>query len=143
MNFDKLNKIISEDNTWKEANEGPFVVSRGGVNRSDDMNEPQSKGPFVVKRPGQQDPSMAQNNQIKGNVNIQKLSQYLPSQDPMKLKLAVNSVMRGRRLNNLQLISLGNAFIDLLKANPQETMQIMNLLKRTSMEAGENQNEEV
>lgn len=75
--------------------------------------------------------------QIKGNVNVQKLLQYLPSQDPMRLKLAISSAMRGKRLNNLQLISLGNAFIDLLKADTRETTQIMNLLKRVSMEGGE------
>lgn len=122
MNFDKLSEIISKDNKWKE----PIEKNEAQIN-------PPIANPNVIQK----------NDQMKGNVNIQKLSQYLPSQDPMKLKIAMGAVMSGRRLNNLQLIQLGNAFIDLLKANPQETIQVMNLLKRVSMEAGENQNEEV
>lgn len=105
MNFNKLNSIILEDSVWK--NQGLYTEMMDNPN--------QSQG-------------------IKGNVNIQKLSQYLPSQDPMKLKTAVSIVARGGKLNNLQLMALGNAFIDILKANPQETVQIMNLIKRVASE---------
>lgn len=88
----------------------------------------------VVENQINQNNTQPVNSQIRGNVNVQKLLQYLPSQDPMKLKLAISTAMRGKRLNNLQLISLGNAFIDLLKADTRETTQIMNLLKRVSIE---------
>jgi len=119
MNFNKLNKIISEDKTWKlEEEMAPSLPMNGQTNSQ-------------INNPAQD---------IRGNLNIQMLTKYLPSQDPVKLKIAISNVMKGSRLNNIQLMSLGNAFIDLLKANTQETMKVMNLLKRVSMENDGGQN---
>ena len=75
--------------------------------------------------------------QMSGNVNFQKLLQYFPSIDPVIVRRSVNVVMKGGKLNNMQLMALGNAFVDLLKASPSETTQIMNLMKKVSMEEGD------
>jgi hypothetical protein len=101
MNFNNLNRIISEDSGWKSLTRVDEAVPGQGV---------------------------------EGSLNVQKLSQYLPSQNPMKLKTIISIVGRGGKLNNIQLMSLGSAFIDILKANPQETIQIMNLIKRVAAE---------
>jgi hypothetical protein len=115
--YDRDSDMYMDDKEY-HAHSNPRNESVAG----DQMNQMNQNNPQPVS------------NQIKGNVNVQKLLQYLPSQDPMRIKLAISTAMRGKRLNNLQLISLGNAFIDLLKADPRETTQIMNLLKKVSME---------
>lgn len=147
-------EINKERYTQLDGLEGPFRLRSGKVvyydpkegkyyDRDSDMymgdeeyhahSNPRNES-VTENQMGQMNPQPV-GNQIKGNVNVQKLLRYLPSQDPMRLKLAISSAMKGKKLNNLQLISLGNAFIDLLRADTGETTQIMNLLKRVSMES--------
>jgi hypothetical protein len=114
MNFSNLNKIMLDDSGWK--NKQTLEIKEGMAGMQDIQ------------------PMGGQSQGVEGNLNVQKLSKYLPSQDPMKLKTVISIVSRGGKLNNLQLISLGNAFIDILKANSQETVQIMNLIKRVAAE---------
>lgn len=148
----RMPEINKERYTELDGLEGPFMLRSGKVvyydpkqgkyyDRDSDMymddQEYHAHSNPRNESVGSQMNVQPVGDQIKGNVNVQKLLQYLPSQDPMRLKLAISSAMRGKRLNNLQLISLGNAFIDLLKADTRETTQIMNLLKRVSMEGGE------
>lgn len=146
----RMPEINKERYTELDGLEGPFMLRSGKVvyydpkqgkyyDRDSDMymDDQEYHAHSRNESVGNQMNAQPVGDQIKGNVNVQKLLQYLPSQDPMRLKLAISSAMRGKRLNNLQLISLGNAFIDLLKADTRETTQIMNLLKRVSMEGGE------
>jgi hypothetical protein len=73
-------------------------------------------------------------NNISGNLQVSQLVKHFPSADVVKLRTAINMVMSGKKLNVQQMGMLGNAFIDLLRANPNETVKIMNLLKKVSAE---------
>ena len=116
MNFNKLNKIMTE-NKNRNLLEQPMITPQAGIPQTQ-VNVPQNGGEEA----------------IKGNINLQRLLKFFPNQDAAKFKNATQNAIRGGNLSNMQLIVLGNAFIDLLKANPQETVQIMNLLKKVSIE---------
>lgn len=134
MNFNKLNKIILEDDQWSSQ------IKNSSPNLNN--NTAQHPGIKMPNNPAvNQNQNPNPNTSISGNINVQRLLKYFPSQDPVRLKTSITNAMRGRHMNNLQLITLGNAFIDLLKADPRETTQVMNLLKKVSLE--DNKNEEV
>jgi hypothetical protein len=77
-------------------------------------------------KPGSADPEADK----QGNLNVQQLSQLLPGVDPAKLKQATNMALSGGRLGPGQLGVLGQAFVELLKADPQSTTKAMAILKR-------------
>ena len=74
--------------------------------------------------------------QMAGSLNLQKLLPYFPSSDTAIVKRSVGIVMKGgeSKLTTIQLMNLGKAFVDLLKADATKTVQIMNLLKKVSQE---------
>lgn len=77
-------------------------------------------------KPGQSDP----NAERKGSLNANQLATLLPNVDPAQLKRASNMVLQGGKLNQQMLGVLGQAFGEVLKADPQVTMKIMTILKK-------------
>jgi hypothetical protein len=69
-----------------------------------------------------------------GTLNMNQLSSMLPNVDKQALLAAVNKILRGDQINQQQLSVLGVAFSEIIKANPQDTVKIMNTLKRVSVE---------
>jgi hypothetical protein len=98
----------------------------------------------TIQPPGQSKPVAApiKNNvagapgPMAGSLNLQKLLPYFPSTDAAVVKRSVGIVMKGgeSKLTTIQLMNLGKAFVDLLKADSTKTVQIMNLLKKVSQE---------
>jgi len=68
--------------------------------------------------------------QKKGTLNFNQLQKFFPEVDQMKLKQSLTSVLAGRQLNREQLMVLGQVMGELVKKDPQTTLQIMNLLKK-------------
>jgi len=114
-------------NITKSAPQGPNAS--GGQDQSQGVG-----GSFIsgvmkgagIAKPGTADP----NAEKQGTLNVQQLSQILPGVDPAKLKQATNMALSGGRLGPGQLGILGQAFVELLKADPQATTKAMAILKR-------------
>lgn len=71
---------------------------------------------------------------MAGNLQVSQLLKFFPNQDPMQFKIALSTAMRGGKLNLRQSQILGEAFVELLKADPQTTVKIMQLIKKVSAE---------
>jgi cytochrome c-type biogenesis protein CcmH/NrfF len=63
-------------------------------------------------------------------LNINQLAQLLPNVNPSQLRRASAVVLQGGKLNQQMLGTLGQAFGEVLKADPQTTMKVMRLLKQ-------------
>jgi hypothetical protein len=123
-------------NITKGAPQGPAGSSQAqGTDQSGDQGGAISKFAQGFKqgytgqsaqKPGSADPEADK----QGNLNVQQLSQLLPGVDPAKLKQATNMALSGGRLGPGQLGVLGQAFVELLKADPQSTTKAMAILKR-------------
>jgi hypothetical protein len=68
-----------------------------------------------------------------GTLNMNQLSSMLPNVDKQALLAAVNKILRGDQINQQHLSVLGVAFSEIIKADPQDTVKIMNTLKRVSV----------
>jgi hypothetical protein len=77
----------------------------------------------------QQAMSQARAIQASQKLNLQQLKQLLPNIDVAKLTAAIKANASGR-MNNIHLMSMGIAFQDLLKSDPNNTIKVMNLLKK-------------
>ena len=88
----------------------------------------------ATQQPAQQATQQPASNNFDGNVSFQKLLRYLPGLDPVSVKNSIGVVLRGQEPNNMQKKVLGDVFIALLKASSSDTVQIMNVLKKVSME---------
>jgi hypothetical protein len=115
--------------------QGPMGGQSQGADQSGDQGGAMSKFAQGFKqgytgqsaqKPGSADPEADK----QGNLNVQQLSQLLPGVDPAKLKQATNMALSGGRLGPGQLGVLGQAFVELLKADPQSTTKAMAILKR-------------
>lgn len=71
---------------------------------------------------------------VTGQLNVNQLSSLLPGVDPKVLAQAVMVIKQGQQPNRTQMTSLGNAMIAIIKADPQTTTKVMQLLKRVSVQ---------
>jgi hypothetical protein len=69
---------------------------------------------------------------VKGTLNVNQLATLLPGVDPKMLTQAVAVIRQGRNPSRNQMTALGNAMISIIKADPQTTTKVMQLLKRVS-----------
>ena len=69
---------------------------------------------------------------VEGSLNARAMAQLLPGVDPTMLATSVKSVMTGGNLSMKQQQALATAFTALIKADPQTTTKVMNMLKRVS-----------
>lgn len=69
-----------------------------------------------------------------GTLNMNQLSSMLPNVDKQALLAAINKTLKGDQLTQQHLSVLGVAFTDVIKANAQDTVKIMNTLKRVSVQ---------
>jgi hypothetical protein len=79
----------------------------------------------------QQQQAMGQARAVQAShkLNLQQLKQLLPNIDVSKLTAAIKANASGR-MNNIHLMSMGVAFQDLLKSDPNNIIKLMNLLKK-------------
>lgn len=71
---------------------------------------------------------------VTGQLNANQLASLLPGVDPKILAQAVAVVRQGKQPNRTQMTTLGNAMIAIIKADPQTTTKVMQLLKRVSVQ---------
>lgn len=76
-------------------------------------------------------------NKIGGSLQVGQLAKFFPNQDPSQFRMALNAALQGKPLNPRQKMILGDAFIQLLRSDPNETMKIMQLVKKVSEEPAE------
>lgn len=69
---------------------------------------------------------------VDGTLNARSMAQLLPGVDPSLLQTSVKAVMTGGDLSMKQQQALASAFTALIKADPQTTTKVMNMLKRVS-----------
>jgi len=80
------------------------------------------------EKPGTADPEAKKT----GSLNMSQILQMFPEVDPNKLKQAMNLVLSGQKLNQQQLGVLGQVMGELVKMDAQQTVKVMNILKRVS-----------
>jgi len=128
---------VTRDMTGKAVPANVKYINTEGVNVPGNMAANKNVAPVNV--PGSKNMAANKNvapdkNNISGNLQVSQLVKHFPSADDVKLRIAINMAMSGKRLNVQQMGMLGNAFIDLLRADPNETVKIMTLLKKVSAE---------
>jgi len=69
---------------------------------------------------------------VEGSLNARQMAQLLPGVDPSLLQTSVKAVMTGGNLSMKQQQALATAFTALIKADPQTTTKVMNMLKKVS-----------
>ena len=69
---------------------------------------------------------------VEGSLNARQMAQLLPGVDPSLLQTSVKAVMTGGNLSMKQQQALATAFTAFIKADPQTTTKVMNMLKRVS-----------
>jgi len=67
---------------------------------------------------------------VQGSLNVNALSQLMPSVNPAQLKMAVSTVKSGGQLSRTHQATLSAAMVDLMRADPATTQKAFTLLKR-------------
>lgn len=118
-----------------QAGGGPTQAGGGQQGSAQSTGAQQSKAPGAVasfarglmgKDDGQGD------GKVKGTLNVNQLATLLPGVDPKMLTQAVTVIRQGRNPSRNQMTALGNAMVAIIKADPQTTTKVMQLLKRVS-----------
>jgi hypothetical protein len=81
--------------------------------------------------------------ELKGTLNVKDIASKLGIKDPLPLFSAITKVKSGtdQPLDAKSNAALANVFIKLMNASPEETTQVMNILKKVEKKSEENSDE--
>jgi hypothetical protein len=83
---------------------------------------------------GQQGGDQQGGEKIKGTLNYTALGKYFPGIDATQLRKAMNNALAGKSLNVQQNQVMAQAMAQLVKLDPKQTVEVMNLFKRVKAE---------
>lgn len=106
------------------------AINKAGGNTGDDGGGDSPQG-FIagLKRGIKGDDAKTQ---TKGNLNYGKLTDMLPGVDPNQLKKAITGYMAGTPLTRDHMSVMSSAFGEILKMDPTQKTQVLQLLKAMS-----------